>query len=89
MPSVCSSCSRTASSCSIDDAGENPNLLYGALVGGPDQDDQYEDDRSDYVHNEVAVDYNAGFQGALAGIITKLYIKMIFLTLKCSQLTDV
>lgn len=62
-----SSCSRTSPSCSIDDPGDNKNLLYGALVGGPDQQDHYEDDRSDYVHNEVAVDFNAGFQGAVAG----------------------
>lgn len=65
-----SSCNRNSGSCSIDAPGENPNLLYGALVGGPDQNDQYSDDRSDYVHNEVAVDFNAGFQGALAGMYT-------------------
>nr|QFE31800.1 GH9 cellulase [uncultured bacterium] len=42
------------------------HILYGALVGGPDQNDNYTDDRSDYVTNEVACDYNAGFTGALA-----------------------
>ena len=45
----------------------NPHVLYGALVGGPDKWDQYTDDRNDYKQNEVACDYNAGFQGALAG----------------------
>ena len=45
----------------------NPHILYGALVGGPDANDVYVDDRTDYVTNEVACDYNAGFQGALAG----------------------
>jgi hypothetical protein len=44
-------------------------LLLGALVGGPDQFDQFTDDRSDYVHCEVATDYNAGFQSALAALI--------------------
>ena len=29
-------------------------------------DDSYVDNRADYVHNEVATDYNAGFTGALA-----------------------
>ena len=42
-------------------------MLTGALVGGPDQNDYWEDDRGDYIMNEVACDYNAGFQTALAG----------------------
>ena len=51
--------------------GNQPNahVLYGALVGGPDQNDDYEDIRSDYVHNQEADDYNAAFQGALAALI--------------------
>ena len=50
--------------------GPNPNILYGALVGGPDQWDNWNDDRHDYRANEVAVDYNAGFQSALAALIS-------------------
>ncbi|KAL8575013.1 hypothetical protein ACOMHN_063545 [Nucella lapillus] len=42
--------------------------LNGALVGGPDQGDDYNDRQEDYVMNEVAIDYNAGFQSALAVI---------------------
>jgi endoglucanase len=43
------------------------HILYGALVGGPpDPNDQYTDSRQDFVMNEVATDYNAGFTGALA-----------------------
>lgn len=42
------------------------HILYGALVGGPNQSDGYTDAISDYVCNEVATDYNAGFVGALA-----------------------
>ncbi|MBB3698905.1 glycoside hydrolase family 9 protein [Flammeovirga yaeyamensis] len=43
------------------------HTLYGALVGGPGEpNDQFVDDRSDYVANEVACDYNACFTGALA-----------------------
>jgi endoglucanase len=46
----------------------NVHTLTGALVGGPDRanDFSYADIRSDYVRNEVAIDYNAGFSGALA-----------------------
>ncbi len=47
------------------------HVLYGALVGGPSApNDQYTDDRSDYIGNEVACDYNAGFSGALARLIS-------------------
>jgi endoglucanase len=43
------------------------HILYGALVGGPKApDDAYADDRGDFVMNEVATDYNAGFTGAVA-----------------------
>ncbi|WP_234122455.1 glycoside hydrolase family 9 protein [Clostridium hydrogenum] len=44
------------------------HLLYGALVGGPDDNDKYVDNIEDYQHSEVALDYNAGFVGALAGM---------------------
>ncbi|GFO24172.1 endoglucanase [Plakobranchus ocellatus] len=47
----------------------SPQILQGALVGGPDAQDNYQDRRTDYVQNEVATDYNSGFQGALAGIV--------------------
>ncbi|WP_433306586.1 glycoside hydrolase family 9 protein [Actinoplanes sp. CA-030573] len=43
------------------------HVLYGALVGGPStNDDAYTDTRDNYVMNEVATDYNAGFTSALA-----------------------
>ncbi|MCA1744369.1 MAG: glycoside hydrolase family 9 protein [Bacteroidales bacterium] len=47
------------------------HVLYGALVGGPNNDDSYEDDRSNYVNNEVACDYNACFSGLLASFVEK------------------
>lgn len=53
----------------LKNSGPNPQLISGALVGGPNENDQYTDDRSDYVSNEIAFDYNAGFTSALAGII--------------------
>ncbi len=42
------------------------HTIYGALVGGPGSDDSYSDDISNYVNNEIACDYNAGFVGVLA-----------------------
>lgn len=46
------------------------HVLYGALVGGPGSaNDAYTDDRGDYVANEVATDYNAGFTSALARLV--------------------
>nr|4ZG8_A Chain A, Endoglucanase [Perinereis brevicirris]4ZG8_B Chain B, Endoglucanase [Perinereis brevicirris]4ZH5_A Chain A, Endoglucanase [Perinereis brevicirris]4ZH5_B Chain B, Endoglucanase [Perinereis brevicirris] len=66
------SCPDMPASCGWDQASDpapNPQVLDGALVGGPDDQDNYNDDRQDYISNEVACDYNAGFQGALAGIL--------------------
>lgn len=42
------------------------HILYGALVGGPDNKDGWVDDVKDYTLNEVTTDYNAGFVGSLA-----------------------
>ncbi|MEL6928227.1 MAG: glycoside hydrolase family 9 protein [Cyanobacteria bacterium J06600_6] len=49
-----------------DEPVETRNLLMGALVGGPDLQDNWLDDRNDWVRNEVGVGYNAAFTGALA-----------------------
>ncbi|XP_059173976.1 endoglucanase E-4-like [Physella acuta] len=61
-PSPCGQAQLTAT-------GPSPQILVGALVGGPEANDNYRDVRTDYVLNEVATDYNSGFQGALAGIV--------------------
>jgi len=52
---------------------DNRHVLHGALVGGPQtaSDTDYVDARTNYVCNEVALDYNAGFQGAVA----RLYLE--------------
>lgn len=42
------------------------HVLYGAVVGGPAADTDYVEDRGNYVLNEVATDYNAGFTSATA-----------------------
>lgn len=52
---------------SPDNPPEHKHILWGALVGGPDLGDNHVDDIWDYIYNEVAIDYNAGFVGALAG----------------------
>lgn len=60
---------RTAHGSWLNDSNnpeENRNLLIGALVGGPDEYDQWQDDRNDWVRNEVAIGYNWGITGALA-----------------------
>lgn len=63
-----SSCpSPITSECSWDvfnSKDPNPQNLYGALVGGPGPDDSYTDARNDFIKNEVATDFNAGFTGA-------------------------
>ncbi len=58
------------------DSIQNPtvsrHILYGALVGGPQtNNDQYTDDRGNFVMNEVATDYNAGFTSALARLVSE------------------
>lgn len=48
---------------------ESRHILYGALVGGPGNNDAYTDDRGNYVNNEVATDYNAAFSGLLSALV--------------------
>ena len=58
----------------INDPKANVYTLYGALVGGPRSanDNAYADVRTDYISNEVALDYNAGFTGALVRLYDKV-----------------
>ncbi|GER43660.1 endoglucanase 1 [Striga asiatica] len=44
----------------------NPNILVGAIVGGPDNRDGFADDRNNYQQSEPATYINAPFVGALA-----------------------
>ncbi|XVE63906.1 hypothetical protein DITRI_Ditri07aG0058700 [Diplodiscus trichospermus] len=44
----------------------NPNLLTGAIVGGPDAKDQFPDNRTDAPQSEPTTYINAPFVGALA-----------------------
>ncbi|KAI9125033.1 hypothetical protein K1719_003649 [Acacia pycnantha] len=47
----------------------NPNVLYGGLVGGPDQNDEFLDDRSNYEQTEPTLSASA----PLVGIFAKLH----------------
>ncbi|XP_031129866.1 endoglucanase 1-like [Ipomoea triloba] len=44
----------------------NPNVLVGAIVGGPDNRDNFADDRNNYQQSEPATYINAPLVGALA-----------------------
>lgn len=50
----------------IEQPKEHRHILYGALVGSPTTSDGHNDSISDYVANEVAIDYNSGIAGSLA-----------------------
>ena len=63
---------RAASGLSSASNGNNGyvHTLTGALVGGPtDAGGSYNDDIGDYVANEVAIDYNAGYTAALCAMV--------------------
>ncbi|MDD6279076.1 MAG: glycoside hydrolase family 9 protein [Oscillospiraceae bacterium] len=51
-----------------EDPDEHRYVLYGALAGGPDADDNHNDVTKDWIYNEVTIDYNAAFVGACAGL---------------------
>ncbi|XP_019155566.1 PREDICTED: endoglucanase 3-like isoform X1 [Ipomoea nil] len=44
----------------------NPNVLVGAIVGGPNQNDFFADQRTDYSHSEPTTYINAAIVGPLA-----------------------
>ncbi|KAL3641503.1 Beta-glucosidase cel3A [Castilleja foliolosa] len=44
----------------------NPNMLTGAIVGGPNKNDFFADERTDYSHSEPATYINAAIVGPLA-----------------------
>lgn len=44
----------------------NPNILVGAIIGGPDQSDKFLDDRKDYNHSEPTTYANGAIVGPLA-----------------------
>lgn len=49
----------------------NPNVHVGAVVGGPDSNDQFNDVRYEYSHLEPTTYINAPLVGCLAGLIQR------------------
>lgn len=47
----------------------NPNTHVGAIVGGPDSNDHFNDLRSDYSHSEPTTYMNAAFVGSVAALL--------------------
>ncbi|KAK9000420.1 hypothetical protein V6N11_080920 [Hibiscus sabdariffa] len=50
----------------FNSSNPNPNVLVGAIVGGPGEDDVYGDDRADFKKSEPTTYINAPFVGVLA-----------------------
>ncbi|KAM6557586.1 hypothetical protein CsatB_004605 [Cannabis sativa] len=53
----------------------NPNVHVGALVGGPNSNDQFNDVRSDYSHLEPSTYINAAFVGSVAPFIAQNHLQ--------------
>ncbi|RDX76904.1 hypothetical protein CR513_43054, partial [Mucuna pruriens] len=49
----------------------NPNTHVGAIVGGPDSNDQFSDARSDYSHSEPTTYINAAFVASVSALLDK------------------
>ncbi|KAJ6692778.1 ENDO-14-BETA-GLUCANASE [Salix purpurea] len=50
----------------FNSSNPNPNVLVGAIVGGPSHDDSYDDNRDDFRKSEPTTYINAPFVGVLA-----------------------
>ncbi|WVZ11563.1 hypothetical protein V8G54_016093 [Vigna mungo] len=49
----------------------NPNTHVGAIVGGPDSNDHFNDARSDYSHTEPTTYMNAAFVASVSALLAK------------------
>lgn len=50
---------------------QHAHILYGALVGGPNQNGEYTDEINQYQFSEVAIDYNAAYTASLCAMLSK------------------
>lgn len=69
LPSVAAHSAKIQCSAGFDfmhSPAPNPNVLVGAVVGGPDKNDRFPDQRSDYEQSEPTTYINAPLVGALA-----------------------
>ena len=67
-----SSCNGPTAPCGYDVFNRdqpNPNLLTGAMVGGPDQNDQFRDSRDNYIQNEPGQDFVTALLTPLASLV--------------------
>ncbi|ONK57748.1 uncharacterized protein A4U43_C09F3690 [Asparagus officinalis] len=53
----------------LNSGNPNPNMLTGAVVGGPDGNDAFPDDRNDYARSEPTTYINAAIVGPLAYLV--------------------
>ncbi|KMT12027.1 hypothetical protein BVRB_5g099860 [Beta vulgaris subsp. vulgaris] len=60
----------------------NPNVHVGAVVGGPDANDQFKDVRSDHTHLEPTTYMNAAFVGSVAPLLSSDYAPICLDTLE-------
>merc|ERR1712179_586863 len=69
-----SACDRWDTACDwsywngLQDSEPQKHTLYGALIGGTEDDDSFIDSRKRFYYNEVSTDYNAGFQATVAAL---------------------
>ncbi|KAH7578281.1 hypothetical protein ACOSP7_000494 [Xanthoceras sorbifolium] len=54
-----------------DSSKPNPNIIVGAMVGGPDKTDGFRDSRSNYNYTEPTIAGNAGLVAALVALSVK------------------
>ncbi|KAJ4712001.1 Endoglucanase [Melia azedarach] len=68
----------------------NPNTHVGAIVGGPDSNDEFKDLRSDYSHAEPTTYMNAAFVGSVAALLaqTKQECLLFFQTIKVPNMVS-
>ncbi|GFQ05803.1 endoglucanase 9 [Phtheirospermum japonicum] len=55
----------------LQTSSANPNILTGAIVGGPDRNDRYADDRNNFGQSEPTTYINAAIVGPLAYLAAK------------------
>ena len=53
----------------FDTTDPNPNVLIGAIVGGPDSNDQFSDRRRTSSYTEPTTYINSGFVGLLGRLL--------------------
>lgn len=66
MSSIVTDCGKSWSW--YESTSANPNIAYGAIVGGPAKNETYKDERTNIQQNEASVYNSASFFGLSAGL---------------------